>query len=53
MYYKDANAILIAFSLTSADSFGNLQKWIGDVDENATMPNCIKVIIGLKCDMID
>lgn len=35
MYYKDAHAILIGFSLTDAESFENLEKWMKDIENNA------------------
>ena len=50
MYYKNAEAILISFSLSSAESFENLEKWMKDIDQHATMVNTIKVIIGTKSD---
>ena len=51
MYYKSSHAILIAFDLTSLISFESLNKWIDDVEENATTPNALKVIVGLKSDL--
>jgi len=51
MYYKDAQCIILAFSLTSAESFENLSKWMKDIEDNATVPNFVKVIVGLKCDL--
>ena len=53
MYYKEAHAIIIAFSLNSKESFENMENWISDVDENATTPNFIKIICGLKSDLYD
>ena len=50
MYYKNAEAILISFSLCSAESFDNLEKWMKDIDQHATMRNAVKVIIGTKSD---
>ena len=32
LYYKDAQAILVAFSLTSFESFENLSKWLKEID---------------------
>lgn len=51
MYYKDAQAIIIAFSLTSSESFENMDKWMKDIENNATVPNFVKVVCGLKCDL--
>ena len=53
MYYKTAQAILISFSLTSAESFESLDKWVKDVDQNATTANFVKVIVGMKSDLDD
>ena len=50
MYYKNAEAILVSFSLTSAESFDNLQKWMKDVDQHATLSNALLCIIGTKSD---
>ena len=32
LYYKDAQAILVCFSLTSMESFENIDKWLKDID---------------------
>ena len=52
MYYKNAEAVLITFSLCSQISFESLDKWIRDVDENSTFPNIMKVLLGTKSDLI-
>ena len=51
MYYKGAHAILIAFDLSNAESFESLVKWLDDVEENSTIPNALKIIVGLKSDL--
>ena len=53
MYYKNAEGILIAFNLTSAESFENLEKWMNEIEQNATISNSIKFILGTKCDLDD
>ena len=53
MYYKDAHAIIVAFSLTSSDSFENLDKWLKDIENNATISNYVLVIVGNKSDCDD
>mmetsp|Transcript_32113 Transcript_32113/g.49111 ORF Transcript_32113/g.49111 Transcript_32113/m.49111 type:complete len:85 (-) Transcript_32113:205-459(-) len=50
MYYKNAEGIFISFSLTSAESFENLEKWMSDIDNNASISNAVRFIIGTKCD---
>ena len=32
MYYKSAEAILLAFSLIDSETFENLPKWIREID---------------------
>ena len=53
MYYRDAHAILIAFSLASNPSFVTLSSWIDEVNKSASKANALKVIVGLKSDLID
>ena len=53
MYYKNAEAVLITFSLTSSESFENLDKWITEIDKNATTNNYVKILVGTKCDCDD
>ena len=52
MYYKNAEAVLITFSLCSQISFESLEKWIRDVDENGTLPNMMKILLATKSDLI-
>ena len=51
MYYKKAEAILIAFSLTNQESFESLGKWMLEIDSNASIQNSVKVILGTKADL--
>ena len=52
MYYRDAVAILLTFSLTDEVSFANLEKWLQDIEENAMMANVLTVLIGTKADLV-
>ena len=52
MYYRDAVAIVLAFSLTDEISFANLEKWIEDIEENAMTANVLTILIGTKADMV-
>lgn len=52
MYYKDAQAVILAFSLTRMDSFDALDNWISEVREKSQENNYVKVIIGSKCDLM-
>jgi len=51
MYYKDAEAILVGFSLGDYQSFENMNTWLEEVEDNITIHNSVKVIVGLKCDL--
>jgi len=53
-YYRGAQAGLIAFDLTSHQSFLNVEKWIADYQRfsNSTFKKVIYVI-GTKCDLSD
>ena len=53
MYYRDAHAILIAFSLTSNNSFLNINSWIEEVNKQASKANALKIIVGLKSDLVE
>ena len=39
MYYQDAKAIIITFSLTSAESFDALDLWMKEIDKNIRTNN--------------
>ena len=53
MYYKDAHAILLAFSLIDFETFENLSKWMKEIEINATKTNCVKILVGTKSDLDD
>ena len=50
MYYKDAEAIIIGFSLSDYTSFENINNWLEEVEDNVTIHNYLKIIVGLKSD---
>ena len=51
MYYKSAEAIILAFSLIDSETFENLNKWVREIDQNATKSNCVKILVGTKSDL--
>lgn len=51
-YYRQANAIIITFDLTSRESFDNISYWITQANNNSE-PNCFKAIVGTKSDLTD
>ena len=53
MYYKDAECIVLGFSLADYQSFENVNTWLEEVEENVTIHNYIKVLVGLKSDHPD
>lgn len=48
-YYRGATGILLAFSLTDRTSFHNVEKWIAQIDDNATK-DCSRLLVGTKLD---
>ena len=53
LYYKDAHAILVAFSLLSLESFDNLDKWMKEIDQHIATTNFVLVMVGTKSDCDD
>ena len=53
LYYKDAQAILVSFSLTSFESFENLGKWLKEIDQNCQTNNYVLCIVGTMLDLDD
>lgn len=51
--FKDAQAILICFDLTNMESFENVQNWLKKVEKHSVIPNVIKLIVGLKADLMN
>ena len=41
VYYRDADAALIMFDLTSQRTFDSVAKWKADVDDKVSLSNCI------------
>ena len=52
MYYRDAVAIVLAFSLTDEATFENLGKWISDIEENTMTAGVLTILIGTKADLV-
>jgi len=49
-YYRSANAVVLVYDITKADTFKTLNLWIADVKKYAG--NCLhKMLIGNKCDL--
>jgi len=50
-YYRGANGIIIVYSTIDAESFNSIQKWLGEIEKNASS-NIRKMLIGTKADMV-
>jgi len=50
-YYRGAHGIILAYDITSRDSFENLQHWLNEIDIYSTNESCVKMLVGNKCDL--
>ena len=50
MYYRGANAALVVYDITSAESFERAKRWIEDL-KTEKPDNFMKVLIGNKVDL--
>ena len=53
LYYRDAQAILVTFSLADLKSFEKLDNWFQDFEDKAEVGNSIKVLVGTKYDLVE
>ena len=53
LYYRDADAALICFDLSSAKTFESVEYWIGEMEKNCNndRPNFVLAMTGNKCDI--
>lgn len=51
MYYRDANAAIIVYDITKADSFEGLKRWYEELSQNGPR-DLVKLIIGNKEDLV-
>merc|ERR1711871_1415061 len=49
LYYRNANAAILAFDITNKDSFGKVRYWIDELKANGP-EDCMVVICGNKSD---
>ena len=52
LYYKNAAAIILVYDTTSKASFDGLERWMYEIDDNATEDLWIVAITASKCDLI-
>jgi small GTP-binding protein len=51
-YYRGAVGAIIAFDLTKAKTFENVQKWLGELKDNAE-PRITVMLVGNKSDLAE
>lgn len=49
-YFKGAKAIILAYDITHADSFQNLNSWTKQI-ETVTAEGVVKMLVATKCDL--
>ncbi len=49
MYYKGAKAIIVAYDMTSSDSFEGAKKWLQEIEANTS--NILTVLVATKSDL--
>ncbi len=50
-YFKNANGVFFVFGLNDKESFDNIKEWMEFFNENNTIENTPKVLVGNKCDL--
>ena len=50
-YFKNANGVFFVFGLNDKESFDNIKEWMDFFNENNTIENTTKVLVGNKCDL--
>eukprot|EP01125_Pyxidicula_operculata_P019177 TRINITY_DN692_c0_g1_i1.p2 TRINITY_DN692_c0_g1~~TRINITY_DN692_c0_g1_i1.p2 ORF type:complete len:100 (-),score=10.79 TRINITY_DN692_c0_g1_i1:117-416(-) len=49
MYYRNADAAVLVYDITDADSFTSLQSWYQELYKN--VPSCTIILAGNKADL--
>ncbi|KAF0975587.1 hypothetical protein FDP41_005581 [Naegleria fowleri] len=53
-YYRGCAGIIVVYDITDADSFQNVQKWIGNIEKNTSPNDDITILlVGNKADLED
>ena len=50
-YFKNANGVLFVFGLNDKESFDNIKIWMDCFNEECTLKDVPKVLVGNKCDL--
>jgi len=51
-YYRGAMGILLVYDCTDEKSFGNINTWMRNIEQNAS-ENVNKILLGNKCDLTE
>ena len=51
LYYKDAQAAVLVYAIDDESSFVAVDSWIEQLENNANVPNLVKIVVGNKSDV--
>lgn len=52
-YYRNVNAVVFVYDVTSQSSFDELPLWIAECDTQCPNSKIPRIIVGNKCDLAD
>ncbi|CAJ0941556.1 unnamed protein product, partial [Mesorhabditis belari] len=47
-YYRGTHGVIVVYDVTSGESFGNVKRWLHEIDSNCE--NVQKILVGNKCE---
>jgi len=50
-YFRNIDGVLFVFGLNDKDSFDNIKEWMNYFDEECTIKDVPKLLVGNKCDL--
>jgi len=50
-YYRGAQGAILVYDVTSRESFSKVEDWLTELETYSTNHDCIKMLVGNKCDM--
>jgi len=50
-YYRSAQGAVLAFDLTSVESFANLKNWLNEIQTYKSETLTVKILVGMKSDL--
>ncbi|CAD8075190.1 unnamed protein product [Paramecium sonneborni] len=53
LYYRDANAAIIVYDITSTETFNSVQGWLKELDEKIQNNEMVLALVGNKCDCLE